>query len=348
MVVQRGLIDRGTFPNPRSGTGSYFQDGLRTGPTWVKNNALLPTTASGQAVPQFTRWGGGVLDAPIVSYPIRPAPLILAGTQSDVASIPAGTTTGDVPLTVVPGSTQNRSTTWFATCAGGEYGLQLDWPRAIQITLGAGIIAPIKIHVFGYDWWGNPMQMAVDNMTTANGAIYSPIERVADVGSSNKAFYQITRVRLTGNVPGGAANVLVTTCPCFGLPYLYTGDLCAPLAIMWQGVSELGVAVLGTGPLQPITGAQLSPGERILPSANSTSDVRGTYVPSTDPVANATNSLIFIYYVGGADVGIDQWADAGLPAWSSTQETLSAPSAVTPLTEQDLMGQPQYFTGLPA
>lgn len=352
MAVQRGLVTRGNFPGTLNGTGTYFSDGLRVGPTWDTTAfaGISRTNIETRAIPQFTRWGGGVPLAPLCSYPIAPFPLADESEDipysADVCEILPGSTTGNQPLTVTEGSGYNASTTWFATCFGGEQGLQLDWPRAVQVRITGGIVAPISIHIFGYDWWGNAMQVKIEGIVSDGGGdvrVYSPVLRAIDffAASSNKAFYQITRVRLTGNVPtgGGTGSVVVSTASCFGLPYKYTPHVSSFQNIMWQGASQIGGS-----PLDVIAGAQLTPADT-LPATNTTGDVRGTFTPSTDPESGAvTNSLVFLYYVGGADRIHDNWADAGLPAYS----IIPGPSQVSSLSERDLFGQSQYYTGLPA
>jgi len=367
------LLQRGNFPTPPDNTGTLFNDGVRVGPSWLTDKEATPITlpgaALGQQTSEFLTWGGGVLTSPNVTYRIGP----YAGTNGDIATIPQNSTSGNFSLSST--GLPNQGAAWPAICAGGEQGLQLDWPRAVSayVTYVAGAVGMTltnSIHVYGYDVYGKSMQIKIEllgNEVNNTTRVYAPFsEDLLPAGNyvfgdttTNKAFYQITRVKFTGTVPVGFF-LTIQTAPVFGLPFVYDEHRSMVTGINWVGLSELGVNIPASAsfaafPVQiPAASYNLevvNPGE-IIPAdktisttsaGNFTGDVRGTYTPSSWPqVDNSENILIFQYYVYGADMQIEQYNQMGLPQVGTPD------NQVPELKFRDLYGVPQYFTGLPA
>ena len=363
------LLQRGNFPTPPDNTGTLFNDGVRVGPSWLTDKEATPITlpgaALGQQTTEFLTWGGGVLTSPNVTYRIGP----YAGTNGDIATIPQNSTSGNFSLSST--GLPNQGAAWPAICAGGEQGLQLDWPRAVSAYVtyvaGAGMGAGSSVHVYGYDFYGKPMQIKMESLTTSlivsetNAFIPFP-EELLPAGNyvfggetTNKAFYQITRVKFTGTVPNGSF-ITIQTAPVFGLPFVYDEHRSMVTGINWVGLSELGVNIPASASfaafpvqipaasynLEVVNPGMIIPADKNVLTSNLTGDVRGTYTPSSWPADDSGNILIFQYYVYGADMQIEQYNQMGLPQVGTPD------NQVPQLKFRDLYGVPQYFTGLPA
>jgi hypothetical protein len=144
--------------------------------------------------------------------------------------------------------------TTAVTTAAGVAAIQLDCPRAISITIGAGTIADTAITVTGLDVYGQAMTDVIQTGTTQSTTV-----------NGEKAFFQITEVAVAGAVGG---TVAVGTTNTLGLPMRLT-DRAYAARIGWDNTlaDDAGVLV-----------------PAVTTTATTTSgDVRGTYAPSSDP-----------------------------------------------------------------
>lgn len=331
-----GLVPQGNLPQNPNGVGTLFRDGVRVGqkftrPEQFTNSIGVSPSRVVQINPSRTRWGEGVLLGTTSIYNISPAP---ASTNGDICYLTDANTPGNQTLTA--GGDQNQASSWAAICANGLPGLQLDWPRSVEFIISGNQTAPLTFKVFGYDWYGQPMQMSVDNIISVGGVdtAYSPVARTLDLGAetNNKAFYQITRVFMFGNV-SATAEIKIQTCASFGLPFALNQTLGMPIQVYWDGAVDLN---------QP--DSQVIWGDNRTPT-DTTGDVRGTYVPASDPEPDHSNRLIIMYYVYGVDAAINEWSALGMPDWGNGE--IESNYIVPPLDEQELYGLNQYYTGTP-
>jgi len=90
------------------------------------------------------------------------------------------------------------------TLTNGSTGLQLDVPRAVSVTIGAGTIADRNVTINGFDYYGQAMSEVIATGTTQSTAV-----------NGKKAFYIVTSATVSGAV--GATTALGTT-DVIGLP----------------------------------------------------------------------------------------------------------------------------------
>lgn len=128
---------------------------------------------------------------------------------------PAAVTTAAVLAAVTPASATTYSGTQLAsasTTAGtsrvtlysGSVVLQLDYPRAVSLTLGAGSPTAANVTISGYDYYGQSMSEIIQTGTTASTTV-----------NGRKAFFQISSVAFSG---GTGVAVSVDTTKIMGLP----------------------------------------------------------------------------------------------------------------------------------
>jgi len=139
-----------------------------------------------------------------------------------------------------------------ATITGGGTGLQLDCPRAVSTTTGAGTPTSVNITVSGYDYYGQAMSEVIATGTVASTTV-----------SGKKAFYQIASVTSSG---ASVVTVAVGTTDILG----------APLRITDRGyVTRAGWDNTLAEDAGTMTVAAT------LTATTTTGDVRGTYLPSS-------------------------------------------------------------------
>ena len=92
--------------------------------------------------------------------------------------------------------------------ASGSTVYQLDTPRAVSITIGAGTISATNITVSGYDYYGQAMSEVISTGTTQSTTV-----------NGAKAFFQVSSVYVAGNCGG---TVSVGTSDVIGLPVRVT------------------------------------------------------------------------------------------------------------------------------
>lgn len=168
----------------------------------------------------------------------------------------AATYTGGGTATLAAGTGTTATTT-----ASGVSVIQLDCPRAVSITIGAGTITDRAVTVTGYDVYGQAMSEVIQTGTTQSTTI-----------NGKKAFYQVASVTVANTVGGTLA---VGTSDVLGSPVRIT-DAGYIARAGWAGVlaEDAGTFVAA-----------------VTTTATTTSgDVRGTYVPSSAP--NGTRRLV--------------------------------------------------------
>lgn len=170
------------------------------------------------------------------------------------ATLAAGTGTTSVVLT-------NGSTV-----------IQLDCPRAVSITIGAGTIADTAITVSGYDYYGQAMSEVIQTGTTQSTTV-----------NGKKAFYQVASVAVAGAVGG---TVAVGTTDILGIPVRVT-DAGYVASVGWNNTLARNA---GTFTAAVTTTATTTSG-----------DVRGTYVPSS--ATDGTKRLVMGVLLPGIAVG---------------------------------------------
>jgi hypothetical protein len=140
----------------------------------------------------------------------------------------------------------------------GSTGLQLDCPRAISVTIGAGTIADRNVTINGFDYYGQPMSEVIATGTTQSTAV-----------NGKKAFYIVTSATVSGAV--GATTALGTT-DILGLPVrVFNVAYIASVKSNNTLAQDAGTFVAAA----------------TATATTTTGDVRGTYTPAT-----ASNGIV--------------------------------------------------------
>jgi hypothetical protein len=129
--------------------------------------------------------------------------------------------------------------------------LQLDVPRAVSVTTGAGSPTARNFTVSGYDYYGQAMSEVIASSGTASTAV-----------NGKKAFYQISGITVSG---GTVVAVTIGTTDILGIPVRVTDAA----YIARAGYNNTLAEDAGTFAAAATATA-----------TTTTGDVRGTYVPS--------------------------------------------------------------------
>jgi hypothetical protein len=151
--------------------------------------------------------------------------------------------------------------TTSVTTAAGVTAIQLDCPRAVSITIGAGTIVDTAVTVSGLDVYGQAMSEVIQTGSTQSTTV-----------NGKKAFFQVTQVAVAGDCGG---TIAVGTTDILGSPVRIT-DAGYIARSGWAGAlaDDAGTFVAA-----------------VTTTATTTSgDVRGTYLPSSAP--NGTRRLV--------------------------------------------------------
>lgn len=135
--------------------------------------------------------------------------------------------------------------------ANGSTVIQLDCPRAVSITIGAGTIADTAITVSGYDYYGQPMTEVIQTGTTQSTTV-----------NGKKAFYQVSQVAVAGAVGG---TVAVGTTDILGAP-VRIPDAGYVASVGWNNTLARNAGTFTAAVTSTAT--------------STTGDVRGTYLPA--------------------------------------------------------------------
>jgi hypothetical protein len=138
------------------------------------------------------------------------------------------------------------------TTTSGATVLQLDCPRAVSTTTGAGSPTSVNITVSGYDYYGQAMSEVIATGTAASTTV-----------NGKKAFYQISSVTASG---ASVVTIAVGTTDILGAPLRITdrGYVCRA---GWDNTLAEDAGTLTVAATQTAT--------------TTTGDVRGTYLPSS-------------------------------------------------------------------
>ena len=138
------------------------------------------------------------------------------------------------------------------TTTSGATVLQLDCPRAVSTTTGAGTPTSVNITVSGYDYYGQAMSEVIATGTVASTTV-----------NGKKAFYQISSVTASG---ASVVTIAVGTTDILGAPLRITdrGYVCRA---GWDNTLAEDAGTLTVAATQTAT--------------TTTGDVRGTYLPSS-------------------------------------------------------------------
>ena len=130
--------------------------------------------------------------------------------------------------------------------------MQLDCPRAVSTTTGAGSPTTVNITVSGYDYYGQAMSEVIATGTVASTTV-----------NGKKAFYQIASVTASG---ASVVTVAVGTTDILGAPLRITDRGYVTRAgwdnTLAEDAGTMTVAATAT-------------------ATTTTGDVRGTYLPSS-------------------------------------------------------------------
>lgn len=139
----------------------------------------------------------------------------------------------------------------LVTNASGQSVVQLDCPRAVAVTIGAGTITNRNVTITGYDWYGQSMSEVIATGTTQSTTV-----------NGKKAFYQILSASVSGAV---GATIALGTTDVLGIP-VRVSDAAYVARVGWNNVlaEDAGTFVKADATTATTT----------------TGDVRGTYSPS--------------------------------------------------------------------
>ena len=152
--------------------------------------------------------------------------------------------TGSVTLTAATGTTS-------VVRSDGVTVIQLDVPRAVSVTTGAGSPTTRNVTVSGYDYYGQPMSEVI-----ATGAVLSTTT------AGKKAFYQISSATISGSP---VVTVSIGTTDVLGIPVRVT-DAAYVASVGWNNVLARDAGTFA---------------KAVTTTATTTSgDVRGTYLTS--------------------------------------------------------------------
>ena len=180
--------------------------------------------------------------------------------------IPQAIVTNNIAATQTPAAAGSLTLTAgtsvkSVTNASGATVLQLDCPRAVQLTTASGtIVTSRNLTVSGYDYYGQAMSEVIATGTTSSA--------VANV-AGKKAFFQISGITISGSLPVaitvGTTDVLGLPVRVFNVSYVASVKSNNTLA---QDAGTFVAAATAT-------------------ATTTTGDVRGTYAPAT-----ASNGIV--------------------------------------------------------
>lgn len=154
----------------------------------------------------------------------------------------------------------------------GVTALQLDVPRAVSVTIGAGTITDRNVTVTGYDYYGQKMSEVIATGTTQSTTV-----------NGKKAFFQIISATVSGAV---GATISLGTADIFGSPVRFTnrGYLAR---VGWDNTLAENAATATVADTATAT--------------TTTGDVRGTVAPSS--AADGAKRLVVAVLLTAIQVG---------------------------------------------
>jgi len=162
------------------------------------------------------------------------------------------------------------------TRADGTTVIQVDVPRAVQLTTASGTITTSRnLTVSGYDYYGQAMSEVIATGTTSSA--------VANV-SGKKAFYQISSIAVSGALP---VAITVGTTDVIGVPVRIT-DAGYVIKVGWNNTLLQNAGTFAAA-------------DMTSPATTSTGDVRGTFTPTS--ASDGQKRLVMTIAVPGIAVG---------------------------------------------
>lgn len=403
-------------PDSSISYGTHFSDGARVGPIFTGSVSSEVTYPS--AVPYY-KFGYGVLLSPQNTYNFSPYP----SGSGNIAAANSYTSSQYLTLLESVGA-PNAAVTTVLTPQNQTY-CQFDWPRCVSITVaGTALTNLTPVTIFGFDWYGIPMQHTITVQATGTYGVGFPTTAPNAFNVANKAFYGVTDVYV--NVGAGAVSagtISVQTTNVFGLPYacqswdhvmnwrwagtgmmdqsgqdqlvvgggasavtvdtpavsvaaagppivlnlplMYSDNGTATAAnvgslYMSAAVDRTSFSITSTnnGDVSKVSWVMPQGGKNLMQFASSatptatTGDVRGLIkLPETGDtwayVPDGLTSCLFTQYVFGADNWINQLAAGGHPIGAQLPGPPPVNPTYSPLNLSDLVGLPQYYTGVP-
>lgn len=304
--------------------GSWTQYGYRVGPVAV--NAKQRGGAA-------NLYGQGMPYSPIFTYSLIPGSIgtnnILATTTLDEIpgwlQLPTSTVVGDYVVTPYYAPAVNLtapSTPQLPLQSNnlGTLALQLQYPAVLQFT--SDVSAPVYITVFGYDWYGQPIQ---NKLTLTDGTVTTP-----------SAFYGVTGIWNYGGANAVGMTVSGQSTATYGLPYALHG-VHQTIAFGFSGVTPPPV------PISPLT--MFTAWSPTSTSATS-GDVRGLVTLPSPNIPDDTSEIVATYFVAGANAWqavTNKIANGGNPSGLPWPQ---GPIESVPQLA-DLIGPVPFYTGFP-
>ena len=189
--------------------------------------------------------------------------------------VPLTKQTGNIAAAQSPTSTYTLTAGTGATQVvrnDGVVVIQVDVPRAVAVTLGAGTVTNRNVTITGYDYYGQPMSEVIATGTTQSTTV-----------PGKKAFYQISGATVSGAV--GVTTSIGTT-DVLGFPFRIT-DRGYIDNVGWNNTlaEDAATTVIADSTTATTT----------------TGDVRGTVTPSS--AADGTKRLVVGIYLPALAVG---------------------------------------------
>lgn len=229
------------FGTGNGGTGTYTVSASST----ASSTTITANTNAPFDNPSPMSVGVGPLGR-IYVWDIVPQALVannIAATQTPAA---AGSLTLTAGTSVKSVSTPNGTV------------LQLDCPRAVSVTTGAGSPTSRNFTVSGYDYYGQAMSEVIASSASASTAV-----------NGKKAFYQISGITVSG---GTVVAITVGTTDILGLPVrVFNVSYVASVKSNNTLAQDAGTFVAAD----------------TATATTTTGDVRGTYTPAT-----ASNGIV--------------------------------------------------------
>jgi len=147
----------------------------------------------------------------------------------------------------------------------GQTVIQLDCPRGVSLTLGAGTPTSANFTVSGYDVYGQPMSEVIASGTTASTTV-----------NGRKAFYQVASVAVSGTTGGVSVSIGVSNVLGFPVRVIDAGYL---TRVGWNNALADDAGTFAAA-------------DMTNPATSSTGDVRGTYTPSAGNPPNGQRRLV--------------------------------------------------------
>ena len=158
------------------------------------------------------------------------------------------------------------------TRSDGVTALQVDVPRALSITIGAGTITNRNVTITGYDYYGQSMSEVIATGTTQSTTV-----------NGKKAFFQIISASVSGSV---GATVSIGTADIFGAPVRFN-DKGYLARVGWNDTLAENAATVVDADATTAT--------------TTTGDVRGTVAPSS--AADGSKRLVVAVLMTAIQVG---------------------------------------------